>query len=184
MIASGPFLTSHVLKLEQKAQRNTAVWLGEREMRTNICLPTWDTEKKFMGTLQCVSYMFYYTNLYCFSTIWQVFRTGLACPDTPSSWPVRTWLLLPLARCILAQCAWVSYCDFKHKAHCLGQSKRGSCFLLCIVSLLDSFWCQVVTLRNDSGEWDGGESLVFMSALFSFCGEQNYTGNYERLVIC
>ena len=68
--------------------------------------------------------------------------------------------------------------------HRLGQSKRGCCFLLCVVSLLDSFRCQVVTLRNDSGEWDGGESLVFISALFSFCGEQNYTGNYERLVIC
>ena len=40
MIASGPFLTSHVLKLEQKAKWNTAVWLGERETRTNICLPT------------------------------------------------------------------------------------------------------------------------------------------------
>ena len=135
-----------------------------QHMPTDMC----DKEKKFMGTLQCVSYMFYYTNLYCFSTIWQVFRTGLVCPDTPSSWPVRTWLLLPLARCILAQCAWVSYRDFRHKAHRLGQSKRGCCFLLCIVSLLDSFWCQVVTLRKDSGEWDGGESLVFMSALFSF----------------
>ena len=135
-----------------------------QHMPTDMC----DKEKKFMGTLQCVSYMFYYTNLYCFSTIWQVFRTGLACPDTPSSWPVRTWLLLPLVRRILARCAWVSYRDSTHKAHRLGQSKRGCCFLLCVVSLLNSFRCQVVTLRKDSGEWDGGESLVFMSALFSF----------------
>ena len=75
------------------------------------------------------------------------FRTGLACPELPSSWPVQTWLVHRLVHRILARFAWVSDRDSTHKAHRLGQSKRGCCFLLCVISLLDSSGCQIVTLH-------------------------------------
>ena len=52
------------------------------------------------------------------------FRTGLACLETPSSWPVRTWLLLPLLHRILARFVSVSGCISMHNAHRLGQTKR------------------------------------------------------------
>ena len=66
------------------------------------------------------------------------FHAGLACLEIPSSWPVQTWLLLPLVCHILTQFISVPYCT---SAHRLGQSKHGFCFLLCVASLLDSFGC-------------------------------------------
>ena len=41
----------------------------------------------------------------------------------------------------------------------------------------------VIDSWNDSGERNGGEFLVFISVLFSFCCEQKYTGNHEHLII-
>ena len=53
-------------------------------------------------------------------------------------------MLLPLVRHILTRFVWMSDCN---SAHRLGQSKRGCCSLLCVVSTLDSFGCQTVTLH-------------------------------------
>ena len=73
------------------------------------------------------------------------FHTGLSCPELPLSWPVQTWLLLPLVHHILTQFVWVSSCN---SAHHLGQSKCGCCFLLCVVSLLNLLGCQTVFVMN------------------------------------